>query len=250
MLQGKNAVVTGARTGIGRATVEKFAEFGANIWACARQPDAAFESDMKNISHRYGIWIETVFFDFADKSQIEAGAKEILSAKRPVDILVNNAAINQTELFMKASIDNIEHLFAVDFFGPLLFTQKLAKRMMRGKASSIVNISSLRGLQPAPGRLAYSSAKSALKTATETLALELASSGVRVNAVAPGQIGSERMMEELKERKTSINNALGRFGTSAEVAEVILFLASDMSSYMTGETIPVTGGRGTDFTSS
>ncbi|MGX9965219.1 SDR family NAD(P)-dependent oxidoreductase [Roseomonas sp. F4] len=250
MLKGKNAVVTGARTGIGRAAVEKLAVNGANIWACARQRDEAFEADMHSIAEKCGVWVKPVYFDFADKSQIAAGAKQILDEKLPVNVLVNNAAINQIELFMQTKVEKIEELFAVDFFGPLFFTQKLIKRMIREKGGSIINISSVRGLRPAPGRLAYSSAKAALKMATETLALELAASGIRVNAIAPGQIGSERMMEELKEKNTTISNALGRFGTPSEVADVILFLASGMSSYMTGETIPVTGGTGVDFAAS
>jgi len=250
MLKGKNAVVTGARTGIGRAAVERLAENGANIWACARQSDELFEADMRSVAETYGVWVKTIYFDLASKVEIGAGAKLILDDRLPVDILVNNAAINQIELFAHTKIERIEELFAVNFFGPLLLTQKLAKRMIREKRGSIINISSLRALRAAPGRLAYSSTKAALQLATETLALEFASSGIRVNAIAPGQIGSDRMMNELKEKSTTISNALGRFGTPSEVADVILFLASDLSSYITGEIIRATGGTGPDFTAS
>ena len=247
MLKGKNAVITGARIGIGRSAVERFAANGANIWACARQSDEAFEEDMRGLSAQYGVWIRTVYFDLADKAQISEGAKRILDEKLPVDILVNNAAVNQIELFMQAKIEKIEELFGVDFFGPLLLTQKLAKRMIRQRSGSIINIASERAIRAAPGRLAYSAAKSATLIATETLALELAASGIRVNAVAPGQVET-KMVSDLK-AENRIKNILGRFGTPSEIANVILFLASDMSSYVTGETIQATGGTGVDFAS-
>lgn len=247
MLKGKNAVITGARTGIGQATVKKLAANGANVWACARQPDETFEADMNAIATEYGVWVKPVYFDLADKAQIAAGAKQILDEKLPIDILVNNAAVNQIELFMQTSIEKIESLFAVDFFGPLLLTQKLAKRMIRQKSGNVINVSSVRALRAAPGRLAYSSAKAALKLATETLALEFAGSGIRVNAIAPGQVGSQRMMNELGEKNTALSNTLGRFGEPEEIADSILFLASGMSSYITGLTLEVTGGGGKDF---
>lgn len=246
MLKGKNAVITGARLGIGRATVEKFAENGANVWACARKEDRAFEADMAALSAKYGVWIKPVYFDMADKVQVAAGARLILDEKLPIDILVNNAGVNQVELFMQTSIESMEALFAVDFFGPMLLTQKLAKRMIRQKSGSIVNISSVRAIRAAPGRLAYSAAKAALILATETLALELASSAIRVNAIAPGQVGT-RMMSELQTKSIVINNTLGRIGEPDEVADSVLFLASDMSRYITGATIEVAGGSGTDF---
>lgn len=247
MLKGKNAVITGARTGIGRAITEKFACNGANIWACARHYDEDFEKDMAAIADKYSVWVKPVYFDFADKEQIACGAKAILGEKLPIDVLVNNAAVNQIELFMQTSIEKIENIFAVDFFAPILLTQKLAKRMMRQKSGSIVNILSARATRPAPGRLAYSSAKAALKMATETLALEFAGAGIRVNAVSPGQVGTERMMNELKDKNTAMNNTLGRFGTPEEIADSVLFLAGDMSSYITGFTIETTGGAGVDF---
>jgi 3-oxoacyl-[acyl-carrier protein] reductase len=244
LLQGKNAVVTGARTGIGRAVVEKFAANGANIWACGRNPDAGFEADMRDIAEKYGVWVKPVCFDMTDKAQIAAGAKQILDERLPIDILVNNAAVNQISLFMQTGIERIEELFAVDYFAPLILTQKLAKRMIRQKSGNIVNILSARAMRPAPGRLAYSSAKAALKLATETLALEFAGSGIRVNAVAPGQVGSTRMMNELKEHNTTLNNTLDRFGKPEEIADSVLFLASGMSSYITGFTVETTGGGG------
>ena len=248
MLKGKNAVITGARSGIGRATVEKFAANGANVWACAREPNETFEADMHAVADKYSVWIKPVYFDLSDKAQIAAGAKHILDEKLPIDVLINNAALNQIELFMQTSMESIETLFAVDFFAPLLLTQKLVKRMIRQKGGSIINVSSARALRAAPGRLAYSSAKAALILATETLALEFAGSGIRVNAVAPGQVGSARMMDEMKEKNTVLNNTLGRFGRPDEIADSILFLASDMSSYITGFTIEATGGGGLDFT--
>lgn len=244
MLKGKNAVITGARIGIGRAVVEKLAANGANAWACARHQDEFFENDMRKLAEKYGVWINTVYFDLAEKGQVIEGAKRILNDKLPVDILVNNAAVNQVELFMKTSIEKVESLFAIDFFGPLLLTQMLAKRMIRNKSGSIINISSARALRPAPGRLAYAASKSALITATETLALELATAGIRVNAVAPGQVESTGMAVGLKEDSKMLPNTLGRFGSPGEIADTVLFLASDMASYITGTTIEVTGGGG------
>ena len=247
MLNGKNAVITGSNSGIGWAILEKFASNGANIWACARMPREAFERDIAELSVKYSVWIRPVYFDLSDKTQVAAGAKEILDQKLPIDILVNNAAINQIELFMQANLENIEKLFTIDFFNPMFLTQKLVKRMIRQKSGNIINILSARAFKPARGRLAYCSAKSALKLATEVLSLELAEAGIRVNAVAPGQINSTRMMNELKSNNTALMNVLGRFGTPEEIADSVLFLASDMSSYITGFTLQADGGEGYDF---
>jgi 3-oxoacyl-[acyl-carrier protein] reductase len=246
MLSGKNAVVTGARTGIGRAVVEKFAKSGANIWACIREPNSNFEEEMRDLASRHGVWIDVVSFDLSRNEEIEAGAKSILASKQKIDVIVNNAGKNHVGLFLNTPVEEWWAVMNSNFFGPMLLTQKLLKRMMRTKNGSIINVSSERAIRVAPGRLIYSASKGALNVASATLATELAASGIRVNSVSPGQIDTG-MLRELPDNGRKIKNTLGRTGQAEEVADTILFLSSDRSSYITGENIMITGGAGVDF---
>ena len=169
MLKGKNAIITGARRGIGRATVEVFAENGANIWACARMEDAAFEADMAGLAEKYGVWIEPVYFDLTDAVQMKQAVKQIQSAKKPVDILVNNAgAIADSTSFTMTSLEKMKEIFDTNFFSQMQLTQYIARFMMRQKSGSIVNLASIAALDGEPGQLEYVGSKAALIGAVPT----------------------------------------------------------------------------------
>ncbi|MCL2508546.1 MAG: SDR family oxidoreductase [Oscillospiraceae bacterium] len=245
MLKGKNAVITGSNRGIGRATVELFAENGANIWACAREKNPVFESDMKELAERCGVWVRPVYFDMADREAVTKGADDILREKLPVDVLVNNAGVTATALLMQTSIEEIERVFSINFFSQLLLTQKLMKRMIRQKSGAIINIASVKGLDAKAGCMTYATSKAALIMATRVLAEELSSFGVRVNAVAPGSISTdmhdEKETSEILEKIRS-KSFLARLGEPEEIAWAILYLASDISSYVNGQVIRVDGG--------
>lgn len=245
MLEGKNAVITGARRGIGRAAVECFAGYGANIWACARKPDEAFEEDMAGLAKKHGVWIKPVYFDLADSAGLAAAVKGILSEKLPVDVLVNNAGMPYGGTLFTTPMAKLQEVFTVNFFAQIALMQYFGKYMLRKKSGSIVNIASVGGLEHNPGYLAYGSSKAALVWATRSCAKELAPHGVRVNAVAPGlvdtEMGAYRNPEELE--KVLARTPAGRMGTPAEIAEAIAFLASGKASYITGEILSADGGR-------
>ena len=246
MLQGKNAVVTGCLRGIGRKTMEIFASEGANIWACCQNEDAEFLACVDDLKNKYGVWIKPVYFDLSDPEAIKTGMKQIMSDKLPVHALVNIAGMTHNALFHMTTMENFKRIFEIDFFSQMQITQFVSKLMMKYGGGSIVTISSISGIDGNPGQIAYSSAKGALIAATKTLAFELSEYNIRVNAVAPGVIDTAMTQGLTEDQRTELlyPSDLKRIGNTEEVAQTIAFLASDLSSYMTGQIIRVDGGIG------
>jgi 3-oxoacyl-[acyl-carrier protein] reductase len=246
LLKGKNAVITGCLKGIGRATMELFAKNGANIWACCQYQDAQFDGCIDNLQENYGVRISPLFFDLTEYEQIKNAVKKIIAAKEPVDVLVNIAGMTQDALFHMVSMEQMKRVFEVNFFSQMLLTQYITRLMLRQKSGSVINISSITGMDGNPGQLSYSASKAAMIGATKTLSAELAPSGIRVNAVAPGVIKTdmtEGLPGETIDRMMN-KSSLKHLGLAAEVGDVIVFLASDLSSYITGQIIRVDGGIG------
>lgn len=245
LLEGKNALVTGSRRGIGRAVVQALVENGANVWACAREPDGAFEEDMAGLSARCGPWIRPVYFDLADEGQVKEGLKTILKEKRAVDVLANVAGVAHGGALSMTSIGRLKEVFDVNFFSQVLVMQLVARQMMRQKSGSIINLASVGGIEANPGYLAYGSSKAALIWTTRSLAKELAPFNIRVNAVAPGltetRMGHYREEDEVE--KVLERTPLRRMAQPREVAEAVVYLASEMASYVTGHVLVVDGGR-------
>ncbi len=245
MLKGKNAVVTGARRGIGRAVVEAFARNGANIWACVRTKDLCFEDEMAALSKKCGVWIETVYFDLADDEQIKAGVRQIQKKKLPVDVLVNNAGmISESTSFLMTSMTKLKEIFQVNFFAQIMLTQYISRLMIRQKLGVIINISSIAALNGEPGQLEYVCSKAAMIGATKKLSIELGEYNIRVNTVAPGIIDTEmgnRVQEQLLE-KILAKSIMQRKGSPEEIADTVAFLSSDKASYITGQIVCVDGG--------
>lgn len=246
VLDGKVAVITGCLKGIGRSTMDMFARNGCDIWACCQYEDESFSSHIKSLSQECGVEIMPLYFDFCSYDAIKAAAKQIVSTKKPVDILVNIAGMTRDALFHMVSMEQMKQVFEVNFFSQMLLTQYISKIMLKYKKGSIINISSISAIDGNVGQLSYSASKAALIGATKTLSIELASQGIRVNAIAPGVIKTE-MTESLHEdafKSHMMRSSLKHMGTPNEVAGAILFLASDMSSYITGQIIRVDGGIG------
>ncbi len=244
MLKGKNAIITGARRGIGRATVEVFAENGANIWACARKEDAAFEADMIALVKRYGVWIKPLYFDLLDEHAIKSAIIQIQKQNQKIDILVNNAGTFQLSAFYMTSISTLKETFQTNFFAQILIMQLVARSMMKQKEGTIVNVSSVAGMDGKGATLAYGSSKAALAYATKAAAKDLSPYRIRVNAVAPGYIQTA-MGDQLPDtaQETFITqSSLGRPGNAREVANSILYLSSEMSSFVTGQILRIDGG--------
>lgn len=245
MLQGKNAVITGARRGIGKAAVEVFAKNGANIWACARKKDDIFEQDMRRLEDLYKVEIWPVYFDVTDADGIKAAVQNIRKKKISVDVLVNAAGIaEESASFGMTSMEKMHHTFEVNFFGMTLLTQYISRLMIRQKSGSIINISSVAGIDGRPAQYEYAASKSALIGSTRQLARELGNYNIRVNAVAPGIIDTEMgaQIEETLKKEILADVIMKRIGKPEEVANVIAFLGSSLSAYMTGQIIRVDGG--------
>ena len=245
MLKEKNAIITGARSGIGLATLQLFARNGCNCWAVVHRDDEDFLNRIRQLETECGVWIKPVFMDLADSASIREGVKNILKEKLSVDILVNAAGIvSPNRLFTMTRMEDIRRVMDVNFFSAIELTQLVCRSMTRQGRGSIINIASIAAWGEDTSQMEYAVSKAAMVIATKKLARELGSAGIRVNAVAPG-LTQTKMLDALEEdAQAQIKKGLGlhRFGTPEEIAEVCLFLASDKSSYISGETIKVDGG--------
>lgn len=243
-LTGKTALITGCNRGIGKAMVEKFASEGANLICAIRKENLAFKEETDKWASQYGVNIDFIYFDLTDEESIKAAFKDLQKEKRVIDVLVNNAGIPAGGFLLMTSISKVKEVMQVNFFSQILVTQLVAKMMMKQKHGAIVNMSSVTALDNQGGWTAYGSSKAAMISLTRTAARELASFGIRVNAVAPGlidtQMGGE--MDEKYQAEMLSRSDLGRKGTPEEVANLVCFLASDEASYMTGQLIRIDGG--------
>lgn len=240
-----NAIITGSNRGIGKAMVETFAAAGYNIWACARKSTPEHEAWLSETASSTGVWVKPVYFEMSDTESVNSGIKQILDENETVDVLINNAGISTVGLLSMSKIDDIRRLFDVNYFAMLQIIQKVSKKMARQKKGVIVNMGSIAGIEPQPGKIAYGSSKAAVMMMTKCLAKELGPMGIRVNAIAPGPVETEMIHQYSDEMLTKLasESALRRLGKKEEIAQVALFLASEQASYINGEIIKVDGGR-------
>ncbi|HHJ64693.1 MAG TPA: 3-oxoacyl-[acyl-carrier-protein] reductase [Aquifex aeolicus] len=242
-LSGKTALVTGSTRGIGKATALRLAEAGATVIITGRNEDRAREV-AKDIKTRTGSDTFAVELDLGSRESIETAMERISEAVGGVDILVNNAGANRDALFLRMKYEDWEEIIRVNLTGTFLVTQLALKGMLRKKWGRIINVSSVVAFIGNVGQANYSTAKAGLVGFTKTLAKELATRNITVNAVAPGFIETdmtENLPEEIKAGFLS-QIPMNRFGKPEDVANVVLFLASDLSEYITGEVIHVNGG--------
>ena len=244
ILKNKNAIITGCIQGIGKATLEEFAKNGANIWACALEYNEDFEAYCQKLSDENNIWVKPVYFNLLNQDEIKVGLKKIASDKLPIDILVNIAGMTKDALTHMVTMDQMKLIFEINFFSQIYLTQFVTKLMIRQGYGSVVNTSSISAIDGSYGQLSYSSSKAALIGATKTLSKELASKGVRVNAIAPGVISTDmnKIVPDSIIQENINKMKIKRLGKADEVAKTILFLASDLSNYITGQIIRIDGG--------
>lgn len=248
LLDGKNAIITGSARGLGNAIAKAFVNEGANVWLCARKETAEFSAlvnELNSVRSSLGGWVKPVCFDLADAAARKEAMKGILKEKQPVDILVNNAGVAFSGTLSMTPIDSLKDVFEVNYFAPVELMQLVSRQMIRQKSGVIINMASVGGVEAQPGYLAYGSSKASLIWATRSIGKELAQYGIRVNAIAPGLIktdmGFYKSEEELQ--KTIGRTPMKRMGSPDEIAAAAVYLASDMSSFMTGQVMQIDGGR-------
>lgn len=244
LLEGKTAVVTGCNRGIGRAVLERMTAEGASVFAVVRREDPAFTERCAALAEARGTEIVPVYGDFEREDEVAAAAKSILKTKRRIDILVNNIGIAFPQRMLAMTpMDAVRTSLQVNVVSGLLFTQLISRSMMRARQGSIVFLSSSAAFDGG-ANIEYSAGKAALLGAVRRLAVELGEFGIRVNAIAPGLTDTDMggmTSEEVRALALS-RNILKRIGRPEEIADAAVFLASDLSRFMTGQTLRVDGG--------
>ena len=243
MLSGKVALVTGSARGIGRSIAERFCGEGATVVINDVGNDAVAVETLEALKASGGKG-SIRMFDVSDAACVDAAVKGILEDHGRIDILVNNAGITRDNLLMRMSEDEFDAVLRVNLKGAFLLTKAVTRHMIKQRSGRVINISSVVGLMGNAGQANYAAAKAGIVGFTKATAREVASRNVTVNAIAPGFIMTA-MTDSLTE---GVRNALlaqiplGRFAEPREVAELALFLASDVSSYITGQVIGINGG--------
>ena len=243
LLEGKVALVTGATRGIGRAIALKFAEQGANVAFTYLSSAAAAESLVAEIE-AMGVRAVAYASNAADFDGAHQVVESVLAEFGQIDILVNNAGQTKDGLMMRMSEEQWDSIINTNLKSAFNFTHAVTMPMARRRSGSIINISSVVGTNGNAGQCNYAASKAGLIGLTMSMAKEMGGRGIRCNAIAPGFIATD-MTDKLNDatKEAIISSvSLGRMGNVEEIADVALFLASDMSSYVTGEVIKATGG--------
>jgi dehydrogenase/reductase SDR family protein 4 len=243
MLKDKVALVTGASRGIGQAIAETFAREGAKVVICGRKREP-----LEEVARAIGGAVIPIVCHVGRSEQVRAMVEQVTRELGRIDILVNNAATNVAQApCLEIDEGMFDKMVEINLKSAFRLTQLVAPGMCERGAGSIINISSISGVRPQFEGLLYSMTKAALIMMTQSYALELGPKGVRVNAIAPGLIqtalSAYYWQEEGRREKRMEQQAIRHLGQPAEIAEVALLLASDRSSFMTGQTLVVDGGR-------
>jgi 3-oxoacyl-[acyl-carrier protein] reductase len=241
-LENQIAVVTGAGRGIGRAIALKFAQAGANVVCVSRTQENSEKVAGEVTALGRKAWALAV--DVADAKAVKAAAEKILADCGKVDILVNNAGVTRDGLLMRMSDEDWDTVLNTNLKGAFHFTRELFRIFAKQRAGRIINISSVIGLIGNPGQCNYAASKAGLIGFTQSIARELASRGVTVNAIAPGFIETDMTSDLSEELKGHILRAIpmGKFGAADDIAGTALFLASPAARYITGQVLTVDGG--------
>lgn len=244
-LKGKTVMITGTNRGLGRKLAISFAANGCNLIALSRHLDDDYLSFLEELKINNKVEVNSYCADLLDTTSLNEALKLIVKENKQIDVLVNNAGIAFGASFHMTSIDKLKEVMEVNFVAPVRIMQSISRQMLRQRSGSIINIASVGGIETDPGYLAYGSSKAALIHASAILSKEIGPQGVRVNCIAPGlfetQMGHYKNEDELN--KVISRTSLRRMGDINEIVEMVLFLASDKSSFITGQTIRVDGGR-------
>lgn len=245
LLKNKKALVTGSSRGIGRKIAEVFLANGAEVWGLCTKPSAA-KAELESFAAESGTKFHEICADASNHAQLAEVVKAALAEAGGFDVLVNNAGITKDGLSFRMKMEDWQKVIDINLTGVFVASQIVSSDMIRKKSGSIINMSSISGVHGEGGQVNYSASKAGLIGYTKALCKEVGSRGVRVNAVAPGFIDTE-MTQAVKQeiRDGWVQQIpLRRAGQVEDVANTVLFLASDMSTYITGQVIGVDGGLG------
>jgi 3-oxoacyl-[acyl-carrier protein] reductase len=246
LLEGKVAIITGAARGIGEGIALKFAEHGAHIaFTYVSDSSADKATRLEEKAKGLGVKAKAYKSNAGDFSQCEIFVNDVLKEFGTVDICVNNAGISKDSLLLRMTPEQWNDVIQVNLNGVFYMTKQVIKPMMKARSGAIINMSSIIGETGNAGQSSYAASKAGIIGFTKSVAKELGSRNIRCNAIAPGFVETD-MTSYLKEgesaEKYKAAIPLGRFASTADIANVALFLASDMGSYITGQTISVCGG--------
>lgn len=246
LLENKTAIITGAARGIGEAIALKFAEHGAHVFFTYVSESSAEKAGVleKKIKG-FGVKAKAYKSNAGDFAQCEAFVNDVLKEMGTVDICVNNAGISKDNLLLRMTPEQWDDVIKVNLNSVFYMTKQVIKPMMKARNGAIINMSSVIGEMGNAGQSSYAASKAGVIGFTKSVAKELGSRNIRCNAIAPGFVETD-MTSYLKEGevgdKYKAGIPLGRFASAEDIANVALFLASDMGSYITGQTISVCGG--------
>ncbi|NJD62045.1 MAG: 3-oxoacyl-[acyl-carrier-protein] reductase [Deltaproteobacteria bacterium] len=242
-LAGKVALVTGSARGIGKSIVERFAAEGAVAVISDVVNEPAARETLAGIEKAGGRGMVEMF-DVGDAAQVDAAVARIVAAQGRIDILVNNAGITRDNLLMRMTEEDFDAVVRTNLKGTFLLTKAVSRHMIKQRGGRIVNMSSVVGLMGNAGQSNYSAAKAGIAGFTKSMARELGSRGITVNAIAPGfiQTAMTSSLPEAVQKAFLDQIPLKRFAAPEEVAELALYLASDGAGYVTGQVIGINGG--------
>lgn len=243
LLDGKVCMVTGCGKGLGKAILIAFAEAGADVVYANDIIEGSIDDTAERLQSEFGTTVVTMYHDVSDFAANKQAILRIKKESGRLDVLVNNAGVMKDALIGSVTDELVKWIYGINVYGSMDLLQLATKLMLRQKKGSIINLSSIVGITGNPGQLVYSSTKGAIISMTKTAAKELAPRGIRVNAIAPGMIDTD-MMRSIGEKHLAVhlnNIPMGRLGRPEEIANTAVFLASDMSSYISGQVIVVDG---------
>ena len=244
-LKNKNVIITGCNKGIGKATLEDFSRHGANTFACVRNITKDFKKLVSDLKKKYKVDIHIIKLDLSKNSNISECLNEIYKINKNIDILVNNAGMLFNSLFQMTSEKQLKEIYQTNYFSQIYLTQSISRGMAKNKKGNIIFVSSTSGIAGDHGRFAYSGTKAAILNLVKTLSKELSNYNIRVNAISPGLTETDLMLSNTKKeiiKKEIERISLKRIAKPNEISSVILFLASEKSSYINGQNIIVDGG--------
>ena len=245
LLDKKRALVTGGSRGIGREIALQFLHQGASLYYVDIE-EGNSKSEYQAIAAKHGAEVYFATLNVADEQQVGVVLQEILEKSGGIDILVNNAGITRDNLLFRMSAQEWSDVITVNLTSIFYISKIIGRAMIKQRGGAIINVASIVGIIGNGGQTNYSASKAGVVGFTKSMAREVASRNVRVNAVAPGFIKTKMTdkLNEEQQKALTTQIPLGRIGDPDEVAKVALFLASDMASYLTGQVIHVTGGLG------